>query len=222
MKKFYSLAVCLMMGVSAVFAQQGDNLLTVVDKAGNIVADGAVVTVTEYEGDPFGSAPPKMPSGLTLKNESGEIARVALEYTITAIPGGYHQCCFPESCEAPEYSAGTYLSDVGIIKAGEDKYLEVEWFAGAEGVCSVTYTLKYYGYDPASDDFVFSHDGQSFTVNYTYGTSGIGSAVTSGGNVSVSYFDMAGRNVPNPDKGIYMKKMTMADGTVSVSKVIIR
>lgn len=40
--------------------------------------------------------------------------------------------------------------------------------------------------------------------------------------VSTVYYDLQGRRVANPDKGIYVKSETLTDGTVRTSKVIVR
>ncbi|MDE5983420.1 MAG: hypothetical protein K2G92_09985, partial [Duncaniella sp.] len=40
--------------------------------------------------------------------------------------------------------------------------------------------------------------------------------------VSEQYFDLSGRTVVNPSTGLYIRRVTRADGTVSASKVVVK
>ncbi|WP_295731574.1 hypothetical protein [uncultured Muribaculum sp.] len=62
---------------------------------------------------------------------------------------------------------------------------------------------------------------QTLTINIpSYEFSGIGDIVADGEAVASEYFDLQGRKVAGEAKGIMIKKMTMADGSVKAVKVV--
>ena len=77
MKKLFTLCIGL---VAALAIQaQSDFPLQFADKDGNIIADGTTLDITAYETDDFGDV--QMPSGLYVKNTSGEAVQGGGEYT---------------------------------------------------------------------------------------------------------------------------------------------
>lgn len=59
-----------------------------------------------------------------------------------------------------------------------------------------------------------------FNVGNVYDA--VESIATDSDAVSTVYYDLQGRRVANPDKGIYVKSETLTDGTVRTSKVVVR
>lgn len=79
------------------------------------------------------------------------------------------------------------------------------------------------GYDKFGVQSFYTGGGETRSSNivyYTIESEGIGDVIgdKAGSVKSVSYTDLQGRKVANPSKGIYLKSLTFADGTVKTVK----
>lgn len=201
MKKIFTLAL-LMFTVSATFAQG----YVFTDKDGNELTEGANLTISIAEEDPFGDV--LMNSGLSIKNVSAATdAKVAVEAKVTKIENGSFQFCFPEQCH--QYKAtGTYggtKNDAVTLPTGQNKSLQAEWLPETDGACEVVFTAKTY-------QGVFAKGSTSITVVFKYSTEASVSVVKNTSKEDKKFYDLMGRKFSAGKRGIMLKRR--ADGTI--------
>ena len=196
MKRIFTLC----MGLIAALAIQAQNAfpLQFVDKNGNEVTDGTTLNITEAEDDGFGGI--LMPSGLSVKNTSSDEVQCGGSFTISSMSNGAFQSCFPSNCMQAS-GAGSYSTQDGAIAAGEQKSMQTEWLPTAEGTCTVAYQLLTYKKNVITQKWTVDKQGPTVTLNFTYNTSGISTVKT---RRPVTYYDMQGRRVARPGKGLYI------------------
>ena len=236
MKKIYSLAFCLAMGVETLFAQKNTDLQFVtIDEDGNetgVVEDGATIDASTLVEDAFQGN--FISTGLGVKNTTDSGKRVQIDYELISLDNGEITCCF-STCA--NYSKnGTYYSpllsksgnrvNLPVVKKNSVSDLAGEWFYAAKGKATVKFTIKVGTANSSKTDsegIVYDVvEGPSVTVNFLNGVvSGINHAKTDD-VVSTSYVDLAGRKVANPTQGIYVKQTLLKNGQVKNSKVIIK
>lgn len=219
MKRFYTLALGLMMGATTLFAQKTTDLQFVTitgegDEAveTGTVKDGAVIDATEetFQG---------IISGLALKNVSGSAQKNLLGFEILEIDNGNITCCYnvcknytkigkyyqPEFVMDGEYYMANSFK---VLKSGEFKNLQTEWASKSKGKCVVKFTAYQGVVDEENSDsqtkFYNLVEGPSVTVNFL---NGVPSSINNIENKDVdnNYYDLAGRKVAKPTKGIYVK-----------------
>ena len=195
MKKFYLL--CLGLFAALAIQAQNDFPLHFADKDGNEIADGSTLNLTEVEDDDFSIL---MPSGLYVKNTSNLEVQCAGAFEVKSISNGAFQSCFPLNCMQAT-QVGSYTTQNGAIGAGELMFMQTEWLPLAEGTCKVTYQLVTYKQNVITQKWNIDKYGPTVTLNFTYGTTGI-SAVKA--RRPVTYYDMQGRRVVRPAKGLYI------------------
>lgn len=216
MKRFYTLALGLMMGATTLFAQKTTDLQFVTINEDNVetgvVKDGAIIDATE-------ETPLGITSGLALKNVSGSAQKNLLCFEILEIDNGNITCCFnvcknykdlgknyqPELVMDGEYYMANSFK---VLKSGDFKDLQTEWAAASKGKCVVKFTA-YKGEvdEEVSDSYWQAYnlvEGPSVTVNFL---NGVPSSISNIENKDVdnNYYDLAGRKVAKPTKGIYVK-----------------
>lgn len=231
MKKLF-LSLALIASASFVYADV-NHTFEFVDAKGNIVADGSVVNRTELEENAFGTM--QISSGLYVENKSDQHYACGFSLTIKEMPSGSFQHCFPNSCSVYDKSKVGILQDRGTLDLGPEvgaQDLQSEWIVedGVYGTCVVTYQLsvykseyvnKYGGYWQATSERV--GDGPSVTVNYIYADpAGISTNVAEQKLSTVTYYDLSGRKVSKSASGVYVKKMSYADGSVKSVKVALK
>ena len=219
MKRFYTLALGLMMGATTLFAQKTTDLqfVTVTGEGEEAVEtgtvkDGAVIDATEetFQG---------IISGLALKNVSGSAQKNLLGFEILEIDNGNTTCCYND-CKnytkigkyyQPEFVMdGEYYmaNSFKVLKSGEFKNLQTEWASKSKGKCVVKFTAYQGVVDEEISDSEWQAynlvEGPSVTVNFL---NGVPSSISNIENKDVdnNYYDLAGRKVAKPTKGIYVK-----------------
>lgn len=217
MKRFYTLALGLMMGATTLFAQKTTDLQFVTineDKVETgVVKDGAIIDATE-------ETPLGITSGLALKNVSGSAQKNLLCFEILEIDNGNITCCFnvcknytdlgknyqPEFVMDGEYYMANSFK---VLKSGEFKDLQTEWAAASKGKCVVKFTAYQGVVDEENSDsetkFYNLVEGPSVTVNFLNGVPSTGISNIENKDVDNNYYDLAGRKVAKPTKGIYVK-----------------
>lgn len=219
MKRFYTLALGLMMGATTLFAQKTTDLqfVTVTGEGEEAVEtgtvkDGAVIDATEetFQG---------IISGLALKNVSGSAQKNLLGFEILEIDNGNITCCYnvcknytkigkyyqPEFVMDGEYYMANSFK---VLKSGEFKNLQTEWASKSKGKCVVKFTAYQGVVDEEISDSEWQAynlvEGPSVTVNFL---NGVPSSISNIENKDVdnNYYDLAGRKVAKPTKGIYVK-----------------
>lgn len=222
MKRFYTLALGLMMGATTLFAQKTTDLqfVTITGEGDEAVEtgtikDGAVIDATEetFQG---------IASGVALKNVSGSAQKVVIKFELVELDNGSFSCCFGGNCN-PYKELGTYYKPEliydgeyissetflkSICKANEIMDIESHWESKSKGKCVVKFTA----YQGVVDDEVsdsewqayYLVEGPSVTVNFL---NGVPSSISNIENKDVdnNYYDLAGRKVAKPTKGIYVK-----------------
>lgn len=215
MKKLFTLCTGLVLALT--LQAQNDCPLQFADKDGNIIADGTTLNISEAEEDEFGSV--LMPSGLYVKNTSEADVHCSGVYTVQSISNGGFQTCFPENCLAPNTKAGQYTTQEGTINAGVLKSMQTEWLPEAEGKCVVTYQIITYKQNVITKKWNVDKQGPTVTLNFTYTSTAIGQTKSAKAVRSVAYYNLTGRRVQTPAKGIYIVKTTYQDGTVTSRKM---
>ncbi len=217
MKRFYTLALGLMMGATTLFAQKTTDLQFVTINEDNVetgvVKDGVAIDATE-------ETPLGITSGLALKNVSGSAQKVVIKFELVELDNGSFSCCFGGLCN-PYKDLGTYYKPTlvydgeylmaesfYICKANEIVDINSHWEPKSKGKCVVKFTA-YKGVvdDEISDSQWQAYnlvEGPSVTVNFL---NGVPSSINNIENKDVdnNYYDLAGRKVAKPTKGIYVK-----------------
>lgn len=224
MKKIFTLALGLLFATVPCLAQEEEEIdesCQFVYADGTPVANGATVTVKNYaEQDPF-QGQTVMKSGLYVKNTSEDAVTLAVEINVEELPSGNVQLCFPTNCQ--NFGLGKNETSKGVVKADGTLYdLQTEWFASSYGTAKVTYKLKTYvftGMHGLTPSYDFNGDGPSVTVVYDYSensTLGIHDVKDGALNGTTEYFDLQGRRVAKPGKGLYVAKKGGESKTVIV------
>ena len=165
MKKLFTLALSLILGVSA-FAQV-DQTFVFTDAAGNVIPDGTTLTVNNYEESAFGDM--QFGSGLFVKNNSASNAYASMTINISKIDNGQLQHCFPGTCQMYEVPGETVRADAAGIKAGATQSINSEWLPLDKGNCSVTYTIRLMELvKPMPPTYGEKAVCSTVTVNYVY------------------------------------------------------
>lgn len=222
MKRFYTLALGLMMGATTLFAQKTTDLQFVTitgerDEAveTGTVKDGAAIDATE---ETFSG----ITSGVALKNVSGSDQKVVIKFELVELDNGSFSCCFGGNCN-PYKELGTYYKPEliydgeyissetflkSICKANEIMDIESHWEPKSKGKCVVKFTAYKGVVDEEISDSEWQAyylvEGPSVTVNFL---NGVPSSISNIENKDVdnNYYDLAGRKVAKPIKGIYVK-----------------
>ncbi|MBP5716759.1 MAG: hypothetical protein J6W69_06550 [Bacteroidales bacterium] len=185
---------------------------------GTIVADGSVLTLTEVEDDGFGGI--QVPTHLYVKNTSDEAVQGGGVYSVKTLANGTFQTCFPVNC-VQNRQTGTYETGSASLAAGELKDMLTEWLPAADGSCEVDYQLVIYAQNPITHAWVESERGPKITLRFAYGASSIGQSEASAKSITaVTYYDISGRAIGQPNHGIFLQKTTFEDGTTQTKKVV--
>lgn len=217
MKRFYTLALGLMMGATTLFAQKTTDLQFVTINEDNvetgIVKDGSAIDATE-------ETPLGITSGLALKNVSGSAQKVVIKFELVELDNGSFSCCFGGQCnpytELKTYYKPTLVYDgeylmaksFYICKANEIVDLNSHWEPKSKGKCVVKFTAYQGVVDEEISDSQWQAynlvEGPSVTVDFL---NGVPSSISNIENKDVdnNYYDLAGRKVAKPTKGIYVK-----------------
>ena len=219
MKRFYTLALGLMMGATTLFAQKTTDLQFVTitgerDEAveTGTVKDGAAIDATE---ETFSG----ITSGVALKNVSGSAQKVVIKFELVELDNGSFSCCFGGNCN-PYKELGTYYKPTlqkendditggfTVIESKKLKDIEAHWVTNGKGKCVVKFTAYKGVVDEEISDSEWQAyylvEGPSVTVNFL---NGVPSSISNIENKDVdnNYYDLAGRKVAKPTKGIYVK-----------------
>ena len=217
MKRFYTLALGLMMGATTLFAQKTTDLQFVTINEDNVetgvVKDGAAIDATE-------ETPLGITSGLALKNATGSAQKVVLKFELVELDNGSFSCCFGGQCnpytELKTYYKPTLVYDgeylmaksFYICKANEIVDINSHWEPKSKGKCVVKFTAYQGVVDEEISDSQWQAynlvEGPSVTVNFL---NGVPSSISNIENKDVdnNYYDLAGRKVAKPTKGNYVK-----------------
>lgn len=219
MKKIFTLAMLLVLGLGTSFAQDEeiDNTLQFVDAQGAVVPDGSEITRTEVEDDGFGSL--QIPTGLSVKNTSDEAVGTKCEFNVLEVPTGTVNCCFPMVCmSAPK--TGIFNTMGGSLDASETRDFQTEWIGFEQyGKAKATFQILIceLGQFGKAGDVIAN--GPKITINFVYSDpTGINGPTNVTVNRVAERYNAAGARIYAPVKGINILKME--DG--SVKKVLVK
>ena len=207
--------LCIGLVAALAIQAQSDFPLQFADKDGNIIADGTTLDITAYETDDFGDV--QMPSGLYVKNTSGEAVQGGGEYTIQKMDNGAFQTCFPVNC-VRQSKTGSFTTENGEFAGGILKDMQTEWYPSEDGSCKVVYQLITFKQNPITKKYTKDQSGPTVTLNFTYNTTRIGSATTEKQVSRVEYYNLVGRQVQKPASGVYIVKTIYTDGSTKSRK----
>lgn len=213
MKRVFISAIAALLCIGA-SAQSDLTTFQVVDKNGNVVADGATLELSEIEN--MGSYI-QIPTGLSVKNTTGTDQAIGIDINLSKIDNGNFSCCFPSSCTDVS-KAGEYedYNAPGILEAGETKEILTEWIPQTYGKCTATLQFKVYSVVekelfgvkiPEAGDF--KAYAQKITVNFEYkDPAGINDLSSDNNAKVVSRYNTNGTRVSSDFKGLAIEKLS--------------
>ena len=218
MKKIFTLAMLLVLGLGTSFAQDEeiDNTLQFVDAQGAVVPDGSEITRTEVEDNGMDL---QISTGLSVKNTSTEPVGTKCEFNVLELPTGSVNCCFPMACmSAPK--TGTFNTMGGSLDASETRDFQTEWIGFEQyGKAKATFQLLICELDAKFRPGDVIANGPKITVNFVYSDpTGINGRTKVTVNRVAERYNAAGARIYAPVKGINILKME--DG--SVKKVLVK
>lgn len=225
MMRFFTSLCFITLSACFAFAQSVSDVVFS-DEEGNAYEDGVTLVKSDYEEYAFGTESfdnlYEVASGLYVTNNSDAVVSVEVVYEIEELTRGAHQICFPSTCISND-AVGSYTTSRGTMKAGVSSDMQTEWFTGGDGNCTVTYTIMPYTHDSSTKEYTSLGEGNTITVKYIFGDDAGVDGVSSTLKVTrTQYFDVCGRAVTKPVKGVYIKRMTLSDGSISSKKVILK
>lgn len=221
MKRFYTLALGLMMGATTLFAQKTTDLqfVTITGDGDDAVEtgtvkDGAAIDATE---ETFSG----ITSGLALKNTTGSAQKIVVKSEVLELDNGAFSICMGTTCSSYkevgtyykptlEYD-GEYLLAKSFCVCQANKFVDIQshWEPKSKGKCVVKFTAYQGVVDEDNSDSVTKFynlvEGPSVTVNFLNGVPSTGISNIENQSVDNNYYDLAGRKVAKPTKGIYVK-----------------
>lgn len=213
MKRVFISAIAALLCIGA-SAQSDLTTFQVVDKNGNVVADGATLEFSETEGS---GSDLMIPTGLSVKNTTGTDQGVGIDINLSRLDNGEFSCCFPANC-ANVKQTGEYIdfNAAGIIEANETKEILTEWIPQAYGKCTATLQFKVYSVVEKElfgvkipEPGEFKAYAQKITVNFEYkDPAGINDLSSDNNAKVVSRYNANGTRVSSDFKGLAIEKLS--------------
>lgn len=213
MKRVFISAIAALLCIGA-SAQSDLTTLQVVDKNGNVVADGATLEFSETEGS---GSDLMIPTGLSIKNTTGTDQGVGIDINLSRLDNGGFSCCFPENCNNV-YQTGEYIdfNAAGILEANETRPIQTEWIPQTYGKCTATLQFKVHN---IVEDEIFGVKiqkagdvkayAQKNTVNFEYkDPAGINDLSSDNNAKVVSRYNANGTRVSSDFKGLAIEKLS--------------
>lgn len=223
-----SIKTFLLAGLSMIaftaFAQDEEvekdlNTLQFVDAQGNVVADGATLTIDT----PTDPNEPQLEfnSGLFVQNTTAESVWGAAHFSVESISNGTLQCCFPFNCYATSEVGEITTTPTDAITANEKHPFNTEWLANDYGSCTATFQLQLYDEVMVPGSFVTSKElranGPKVTINFVYNDpASINGVSNENGAKAVAYYNAAGQQIDNLQKGLNFIKYSNGKTVKSV------
>ena len=212
----FTLFISIVLGVSRLSAQ--DFPLQFADANGNIIADGTELTLDQPTFDASGFDDAVMIlSGVYVKNTTANDVAAGTEYSITQYSNGDLQTCFPSSCIIRN-KVGTWQSEVGIIPGNALMDMQTEWIPMDAGTLDAEFQLLKYKLNPVTKKYTVEDDGPTIKMHFVYNPAAIRTLDSKTEISSVSYYSLDGRQVASPTHGIYLMKVTYANGHTETTK----
>lgn len=215
MKRVFISAIAALLCIGA-SAQSDLTTLQVVDKNGNVVADGATLEFSETEGS---GSDLMIPTGLSVKNTTGTDQGVGIDINLSRLDNGEFSCCFPANC-ANAKETGEYIdfNVAAILEANETRPILTEWIPQKYGKCTATLQFKVCNIVekeipgigikiPEPGDL--KAYAQKITVNFEYkDPAGINDLSSDNNAKVVSRYNANGTRVSSDFKGLAIEKLS--------------
>lgn len=208
MKRVFISAIAALLCIGA-SAQSDLTTLQVVDKNGNVVADGATLELSETEvvNDAI-----QIPTGLSIKNTTETDQAVGFDINLSKMDNGTFECCFPGYCS--DASKGGEFKK--ILEAGETSEILTEWKPEKYGKCTATLQFKVYSIVEKElfgikipEPGEFKAYAQKITVNFEYkDPAGINDLSSDNNAKVVSRYNANGTRVSSNFKGLAIEKLS--------------
>lgn len=216
MRFVFTLFISFVLGVSGLSAQ--DFPLQFADANGNIITDGTELTLDQptVEASEFDDAVMIL-SGVYVKNTTANDVACGTEYSITQYSNGDLQTCFPSNCIIRR-GVGTWQTEVGIVPANTLKDMQTEWIPMDAGTLDAEFQLLKYKLNPVTKKYTVEDEGPTIKMHFVYNPAAIRTLDGKTEISSVSYYSLDGRQVAAPNHGIYLMKVTYANGRTETTK----
>ena len=215
MKRVFISAIAALLCIGA-SAQSDLTTFQVVDKDGNVIADGATLEFSETEGS---GSDLMIPTGLSVKNTTGTDQGVGIDINLSRLDNGEFSCCFPANC-ANAKETGEYIdfNAAAILEANETRPILTEWIPQKYGKCTATLQFKVYNIVekeipgigikiPEPGDL--KAYAQKITVNFEYkDPAGINDLSSDNNPKVVSRYNANGTRVSSDFKGLAIEKLS--------------
>lgn len=226
MKARTLLLAALSMTVFTAFAQEEEEYekdlttLQFVDKQGNVVEDGAVITLDEVTG--LDSPMPEVNTGMTVKNTTAEEVTCNVDFDILSIDNGALSCCFPQSC-AQVSEAGLYSTLENIVAGNANHPFNTEWYPDTYGACKATFQIYYWGQVLLPGQFIPINGktamGPKITINFVYNDPAAINGVTNDGAAhAVAFYNAKGQQISQLESGLNIIKYSNGKTVKTVIK----
>ena len=211
MKRVFISAIAALLCIGA-SAQSDLTTFQVVDKDGNVVADGATLEFSETEGS---GSDLMIPTGLSVKNTTGTDQGVGIDINLSRLDNGEFSCCFPANC-ANAKETGEYIdfNAAAILEANETRPILTEWIPQKYGKCTATLQFKVYNIVPGIGIKIpepgdLKAYAQKITVNFEYkDPAGINDLSSDNNAKVVSRYNANGTRVSSDFKGLAIEKLS--------------
>lgn len=226
MKARTLLLAALSMTAFTAFAQEEEEYekdlttLQFVDKQGNVVEDGAVITISDIDME---KPMPEVNSGLSVKNTTADNVNCNVDFDVLSIDNGSLNCCFPFSCAAPAVAPGLVSTDYGPVAAGATHGFQTEWQPDTYGACTTTFQIYLWGQVLLPGQFVPSWAkttlGPKITVNFVYNDPAAINGVTNDGAAhAVAFYNAKGQQISKLESGLNIIKYSNGKTVKTVVK----
>ena len=211
--KIKTLLVFVLMAMSGfkAMAQTDFDTFHVIDKNGNVVTDGSVLTISETE---VKEGKLQISSGLSVKNMTNEEQAIGLDFSIDQLDNGAPKCCFPNTCLNGTDHVGSYSQNADVFVANEVRDFQTEWEPVEYGTCKMTFQFKLYNIKimkfpdgkggmsevPTAGDF--KAYGPKIKVNFVYADPASVNGVTSDNAKPLAYYNLAGQKTETMQNGV--------------------
>ncbi len=215
MKKL--LTSILVFACLTVSAQGVDTTFQFVDEDGNVIEDGAEITVKGLTPE-SAYAEAFIDSGIYVQNTTDAQAGVGLTLTISRIDNGVLSCCFPQSCNEYSYTVTDEENGKGFLTANQTKTLQTEFYPAAYGTCTAKFQLRVHENTGALNPGDQIATGPTITINFVYDETSAGiDGVPADESEVVGVYTLDGKLLDSPTKGVNL--LRMSDGSTKKLQV---
>lgn len=192
---------------------QTDNTFCFIDANGNEVKDGSTVTFYAVEeekvpGVPFFGITVEAKFNLSVKNTTGNVAKVASILTTVNKSSGEPHYCFPKDCETQEIP-DEYNSACDEMQAGESRALNSGWKPAEKQYGNADFKLQLLLVEGADKNYTIKGYGPTVNIHCIYADpAGVKDLSADENATEIERYDISGKKLSAPKKGINLVKLS--------------